>query len=484
MNMQNIIVDLHCHPAMKPYGRSFDNPTLARQNTLDTSDRSSIWYYDPPSVSDKLFNYVFGLTKFRQSDLTSSLYGQVKVISASLYPIEKGFVNNNVGSGVLSDSAVNLATGLGFHRVNHLQTMGDYFADLQDEYDFYRQLNGQVVTIDNKKARYVLVKNFLELETLASNPLPDVETIAIFFSIEGAHVLNCGLDPQNKPAQRKEVLDNLDKIKQWPHPPFFITVAHHFYNELCGHAPSLSGFMARVMDQTYKMNEGFTQLGWDVIESMLSTHNGARILVDLKHMSPRSRKEYMNYLKDHRLDDVPLIVSHGAANGMYSDETKRINNKSTGHLLNPVSINFYDDELIRIAMSQGIFGLQVDERRAGSREALRQARGRLERRKILFHRSKLIWNQIQHIAEVLAEAGAYPWSIQAIGSDYDGIVDPINGYWTHEDLQFLDDYLLMHAYNYMQGEGKKLRTGNTVDPEEIVSRVMHLNAMEFLKRNF
>jgi microsomal dipeptidase-like Zn-dependent dipeptidase len=253
---------------------------------------------------------------------------------------------------------------------------------------------------------------------------------------------------------------------------------------LCGHAPSLSGFMARVMDQTYQMNEGFTPLGWEVIESMLSTHNGARMLVDLKHMSPRSRKEYMNYLKEHQLEDVPLIVSHGAANGMYSDETKRINNKSTGHLLNPVSINFYDDELIRIAMSQGIFGLQVDERRAGSREALRQARGRLERRKILFHRSKLIWNQIQHIAEVLAEAGAYPWSIQAIGSDYDGIVDPINGYWTHEDLQFLDDYLLMHAYNYMQGEGKKLRTGNTVDPEEIVSRVMHLNAMEFLKRNF
>jgi Membrane dipeptidase (Peptidase family M19) len=483
--MQNIIIDLHCHPAMKPYGRSFDNPRLARQNTMDVADPSSIWHYDPPSVTDKFFNYVFGLTKFRQSDLTSSLYGQVKIISASLYPIEKGFVNNNFGSGVLSDSAVNLATGLGKNRVNHLQSMSDYFTDLEDEYEFYKQLSGKIVKVDNKDVRYVLIRNFNELETLTSNPLQGVETIAIFLSIEGAHVLNCGLDPENKSADEAEVLRNLERIKQWSHPPFFITVAHHFYNELCGHAPSLSGFMARVMDQSYGMNKGFERLGWDVIESMLSTQNGPRILVDLKHMSPQSRKEYMDYLSKHKLEEsVPLIVSHGAANGLYSYTSNRINNKSTGHLLNAASINFYDDELIQIALSQGIFGLQVDERRAGSHEALRQARGRLERRKILFHRSKLIWNQIQHMAEVLAEAGVYPWGIQAIGSDYDGLVDPINGYWTHEDLQFLDDYLLKHAYNYMQTDGKKLSTGGTTDPEEIISRVMHLNAMEFLKRNF
>ena len=485
MTPQNFVVDLHCHPAMKPYGRSFSSAQTIRQNSHDVTDPTSIWYYDPPTLSDKLFNYAFGLTKFRQSDISSSLYGQVHVISASLYPIEKGFVVNNLGTGVLSDAAVNLATGLGRDRLNHLQSMSDYFVDLNDEYNFYKQLNGRVMDIDRMKARYVLTKSFHHLEQLMSNPLPGVETLAIFFSIEGAHVLNCGLDPQNKPANQQEVLDNLDKIKRWEHPPFFITVAHHFYNELCGHAQSLSGFMSRVMDQNYRIDTGFTPLGWEVVRSMLSKQNGPRILIDIKHMSPRSRHEYMNFLKqNYEHENIPLIVSHGAANGQYAFDNQRVVNKNTGHLLNPVSINFYDEELIRIAMSGGIFGLQLDERRVGSREALQQARGRLERRKILFHRSKLLWNQIQHIAETLAETGMFPWGIQSIGSDYDGIIDPINGYWTHEDMQFLDDYLLKHAYNYMQGEGKKLRVGNQTDPEEIISRVMHLNAMEFLKRNF
>lgn len=485
MTPNNFVVDLHCHPAMKPYGRSFDNPETMRQNSHDPADPTSIWYYDPPTLSDKLFNYAFGLTKFRQADISSALYGQVHVISASLYPLERGFVVNNLGSGAVSDAAVNLATGLGRNRLNHLQSMRDYFGDLQDEYDFYRQLNERVVPIDRTQARYVLVKSFNHLEQLLANPIPGVETLAIFFSIEGAHVLNCGLDPEGKPASKKEVLDNLDKLKAWEHPPFFITVAHHFYNELCGHAPSLSGFMSRVMDQNYKMNTGFTELGWDVVRSMLSKKNGPRILIDIKHMSPISRREYMNFLRENYPDEnIPLIVSHGAANGMYAYDNPRVVNRNTGHYMNPVSINFYDEELIRVGMSGGIFGLQVDERRIGSKEALQQARGRLERRKILFHRSKLVWNQIQHIAETLAETGMYPWGIQSIGSDFDGIVDPINGYWTQEDMQFLDDYLLKHAYNYMQGEGKKLRTGSTTDPEEIVSRVMHLNAMEFLKRNF
>jgi hypothetical protein len=101
--MNNFIVDLHCHPAMKPYGQSFKNPSGTGANSSDSSDTTSIWHYDQPSLKDKLLNYVTGLTKFRQADFSSSLYGSVKVVTASLYPLEKGFVKNRLGSSQISD---------------------------------------------------------------------------------------------------------------------------------------------------------------------------------------------------------------------------------------------------------------------------------------------------------------------------------------------------------------------------------------------
>lgn len=485
--MNNFIVDLHCHPAMKPYGSSFAKAQSdIGFNSPDPADKNSIFHYDQPTLSDKLLNYVLGLTKFRQADFSSSLNGNVKVIAVSLYPLEKGFVINNFGSGQIADASVNLATGLGDSRIDFLQGMPDYFNDLCNEYKFYQQLHDTVVLVDGKKVRYKLVKNYTELQSVINNPDTEIETLAIIMSIEGAHTFNCGLNPKNKPADKAEILKNIAHVKtQWSTPPFFVTFAHHFYNELCGHARSLSGIMARVLDQGHQLDTGFTTLGYDIAKSLLSKENGARILIDVKHMSPLARREYYKLLDtEYANDPIPIIVSHGAANGLKSFDNNYIAVRPTGALLNAGSINFFDDELVRIARSGGILGLQMDERRVGSKEALAQAKGHTQRRKILFHRSKLIWNQLEHIAVILSSAGIFPWGIAAIGSDFDGIVDPLNGYWTHEDLACLDDYLLMHAYNYMQGNGKNLAVGSTTDPEEIVSRVMNINAMEFLRRNF
>lgn len=479
MNTFNFAIDLHCHPAMKPFGRSFDKD---RKNSKNPRDRNSIWHYDPPNLPDKLINYLLGLTKFRQSDFTSLHYGNVRVISASLYPLEKGFVVNKLQDGKLSDVAIDLAAGLGRNRIDHLQALKKYFPDLEEEYNFYRQLDGQGVKVDGKKMQYKLVSSFNEIEVLMSTPQA-IPTVAVFLSIEGGHVFNCGLEKAADPA---EVLANVAKVKAWPHAPFFITLAHHFYNELCSHAKSLSGIMEKLLDQSKGMESGgIRPLGHQVIDALLDKTQGKRILIDVKHMSPQSRREYFNHLDaNYAGENIPIIVSHGAANGLKAFDNRQPSRGTTSHLLNQGTINFYDDELIRIAQSKGLIGLQMDERRAGSPSALQQAGGHTARKKILFHRSKLIWHQLQHIAEVLSAEGIFPWGITAIGSDYDGIIDPINGYWTEEDVNVLDDYLLKHAYNFMTGAGKQLPVGNTTDPEEIVARMMCLNAWEFLSKNY
>lgn len=98
--------------------------------------------------------------------------------------------------------------------------------------------------------------------------------------------------------------------------------------------------------------------------------------------------------------------------------------------------------------------------------------------------NRLVWNQIRHIAEVLDENERFGWSTAVVGSDFDGIIDPLNGYWTAEEFRSLDDYLLKHAYNYMVNAGKNLQleANRNIDPEEIIDRFMYANAYEFLEK--
>lgn len=61
------------------------------------------------------------------------------------------------------------------------------------------------------------------------------------------------------------------------------------------------------------------------------------------------------------------------------------------------------------------------------------------------------------------------------------MIDPINGFWTAENLPTLEDYMLMHAYNYMNSGSVNLnKSFNRIDPEEIVSRFMGDNVYNFV----
>jgi microsomal dipeptidase-like Zn-dependent dipeptidase len=103
----------------------------------------------------------------------------------------------------------------------------------------------------------------------------------------------------------------------------------------------------------------------------------------------------------------------------------------------------------------------------------------------MHYRSALLWNQVQHIAELLNTHNLFAWNNIAIGSDFDGIIDPLNSCWTAEEIPFLADYLERHAYNYMQGRGKTvLQTYNQISPHEIITRIFSDNALRFIKTYF
>jgi microsomal dipeptidase-like Zn-dependent dipeptidase len=434
--------DIHSHPTMKPYGHSFPS----KENSISTRSKNSIWFYDPPNFFEKLIDLLGGLVKYRQSNFSAIGFGNTAIIFASLYPIERSFFDNKLETGCFNDMVLNFVTSVGKKRIDYVQATTDYFPDLENEYDYLKQLDGKTVTLfDRAQYQYNLAKNATDLDTILNEDSIEnkkVNAIAVFITIEGAHVFGTGIKPKTNHANPKIVLQNVDKVKNWIHRPVFITLAHHFYNELCGHAKSLTGIVQKAVDQSYGMNEGLTQLGYDVVDKLLDNSNNKRILIDIKHMSRTSRLEYFKLLETkYKNEDIPVIISHGAVIGNDKDK----------HLFLQDDINFFDDELLKVAETSGLFGIQLDERRivAPGNYELKKSHG-MERRKVLFHSSVLIWRQIVHIAELLDSKGLFAWGIQSLGSDYDGMIDPLNGYWTAENYPTLSDYLLKHAHNYIE----------------------------------
>jgi len=477
---KNNYIDFHCHSAMKPFGKSFNYKTIGRNNPRRNRS-SSIWKYNPPTLADKLINYIINLTKFSQANFTSLAKGGVNVICVSLYPIEKWFFVNKIKNEFIRDISANFATGVGKKRIDAVQAINNYFKDLEMEYDFYKQLDGKIIQLPEGKFRYKLVNSYNEIKAFKAQDQDKIATICVILSIEGMHVLNQSID---KAPDEITFMANLQKIKNWEHPPFFVAVAHHFWNHLCGHAESFTKLVKKKVDQSEGLNTGFTSLGIKVVHELLSTLNGKRILIDLKHMSVASRADFYKLIDDDpQYKKMPIMVSHGAANGLQSFTNREQKGSQVANKLNAVEINFFNEEIIKIAKSKGIFGLQLDERRVANKETLKNTKHSLKRSKIMHYRSELLWNQVQHILEILDNEGLFAWDCLAIGSDYDGIIDPLNAFWTSEELPYLADFLERHAFNYMKTASFKVKENN-IAADEIIDRIMSLNGLNFLKSNY
>ena len=484
--MKRRYIDIHCHPSLKPYSKSFKyNPI--KQNALDSGRKNSIWHYSPPNLLERTLNKLVTLTKFTQTDLTALAKADTQIVIISLYPFEKHFLTRRIwGWKGLTDVLVNLAASISQKRMDFVRSHRDYFEDLIAEYDFYKQLDNQVQRINGKIYTYRLVSSFEQIEKNTLQETENKRIINIIISIEGGHAFNTGLDMDNDTGISAQVIENVKKVKLWDHRPLFITFAHHFYNELCGHARSISiGLLKK--NQNRGLGSGITSLGFKVLDLLLDNTHGNRILIDVKHMSVLSRKTYYQLLDTNYVSEtIPIIVSHGAVNGKKSiDQQDSSDFPERLKWLKDININFYDDEIIRIARSNGIFGLQLDERRIGSKKAIRRSKIYFpNKRKQLQKKSLLVWRQIEHIAEVLNKEGLFCWGIQCIGSDFDGIVDPINGLWTAENLKDLSDELINHAENYLDKNRNLLKDFNRITSKTIVKGVMLGNAYDFIQNNY
>jgi microsomal dipeptidase-like Zn-dependent dipeptidase len=236
-----------------------------------------------------------------------------------------------------------------------------------------------------------------------------------------------------------------------------------------------------MIDQRPGMDSEITPLGIETIRRLLDKNSGRRILIDIKHMSRQVRLAYYNMLETELSgENIPVVVSHGAVNGYPRLDDNASNHRKRNGLFNGEDINIFDDEIIRVARSGGIFGLQIDRRRITNR---------WEQWKIkLFHVTKksklrrwnmLLWNQIRYIADLLDSNGLPAWDIVCLGTDYDGMVSPIEEYSTSCEIQNLYRNLQYFADDYLRNKNFII-PANRITSTGLLDKVFSENALRFL----
>jgi microsomal dipeptidase-like Zn-dependent dipeptidase len=460
--------DLHCHPNLKTFGHSFDKePNL----------KSDLWHSIPPSFLSKLIYKQTGITKFSQSDFTTMARSKAKIGMVGLYPFEKGFFDNKWVWDPLAAILADFGIEIGYRRIRNIQKHKSYFKDLIDEYNFVLQSNKEMI-LDGKMAKGVLVNNWSDIQKVIETE----GTFALIMTIEGAHVFESGLEDYGKNNVETEILGNIRKVKEWEFPPFFVGLAHNFNNDLCGHAESLQR-LGSLVNQKQNMGKGLSELGRKVIFSLLDKENGKRILIDIKHMSLKGRLEFYDLLeREYASESVPLVISHGAVTGKTLNG--RNNNPHSLDFFNENNINFFDEEIIKVVASRGIFAIQMDLNINCNIRKIKSYFKKKVSKLDIKDSAKIIWNQIQHFAFVCDRKGLFAWGNICLGTDFDGSIFPFPGILTAKELESLSHELVKLARDFQKLSILEKPENHQIYPEEIIERFMYKNIELFLKAEF
>ncbi len=516
--MRKPIGDLHCHPSLKP---------------ANNSKIRDIWTYKKNIYTKTLFKgfvgvsprrwlvnaFVKDMATYTQSNLDSCYEGDNRLLFLSIYPVERQFLKPDrpfrssttkqrfILSRVfglklkrhIDTRIIRILTGFSKTKiVDYLKSVYDleyvnYFdTDLFNEYNYIKDSHlSNSPTIENiNTPNFKLVSNYEEYLELVDN-----NTIAGIVTIEGMHALGKyrakdlfsantinDLSDEHQTALKDSFKANVVKLKnkeKFEYTPFFITFSHHFNNLISGHAKSFAdsknrtipGF-SNVFNQKKGLNLGITSFGKELIKDhLLSKSNGARILIDTKHMSLEARNDYakiINDLKDNG-DNVPIVISHTAINGISTRE-KAAQRNDTNQLdkrsyVSRWDINITDQDITEVFESDGVIGVCLHDGRMPGGKFKKLFKGfkkgfkpdeslnRLHTQMFLTNVFHIVKVNLKHIRRhnannpenKILEVDA--WKTICLGSDNDGIVDPFDNFSTASTL---DDFKhrVMKAIGY------------------------------------
>jgi microsomal dipeptidase-like Zn-dependent dipeptidase len=537
--MENAIIDLHCHSSLKPYVN--DNYRTDGNIWLGfKSDKEN--YYKLPKIVRGLIQET---ARDSQSHFDEFVSGNIKSGFIALHPPERGWFARNqrqerrffkfILNLLLPDKKLPYlgASMMGAPRKKIEKIIKrvkegkgiDYFnEETYREYEFLKERQG---ISGSWGFTYEIVNNYKDYQAT----LKKGNVIPVILTIEGCHALTDvdkgeyftktykELPDSYREKLKKDTLENIRKIKgtgegnvfDKKHTPFFVTLTHMYNNFLAGHARTHGGLVSDLLDQVADLNGEITDIGWSAIEALLSRENGHRILIDVKHMSMRTRNEYYEYVKKQREkgDKIPIIASHAAMNGFEANDLSREDNAKMQKksYFSRWSVNLSNEDIRAINESEGLIGIVVHEGRMPGKKAskvFKKLKKKISkgRKKTYIYEKQLkdaylrliISNIFQVVVTVNNKSG---WDNIAIGSDYDGIMDPFDSYKTSGTFQLMMNDILEYLNNpnydltiYRNDEEQILRISDVkkylydYNPEEIVEKIGFRNAEQFLGKFF
>lgn len=346
--------DFHCHPGLKP---QFSDPET-KPTPWDYIDARLSISRNLKLQINKLFNEVLN----SQSNLTQLIEADVKMVGLILHAPEQKIGRALAEKSITNKGRVNLIDS---RRLAYLATGEHSYELIKEELNWL--LNAIPARPDTKLKLLTKKSDFNEA---------DSHTVHAAIIIEGLH---CFFDDPNEANAKETYLKNFNEFTA-EYTVLSINLCHMQQNQFCNHAHGIQFFNAAYF---YPTRNGITAWGMEMITLMMNK----KILVDIKHMSLKSRWQlytHYNSNADNRFLQ-PLICTHAGTTGLsIKDRVKYVLKKPVDKGLvyeitylkpqslhfekiyhNCSSINLYDEDIENIILSGGIIGLSFDQRILG-----------------------------------------------------------------------------------------------------------------------
>ncbi|HMQ48383.1 MAG TPA: membrane dipeptidase [Saprospiraceae bacterium] len=483
----NAYFDLHVHPSQKSF-----------LSSTRPADRENCWKTYSNSLSIRLRS---------QASFSQLQQGGVVIAVANVHAIERPMT-----SSFIMDHVLHLVSSLD-KKVMDIPSYSNSFDQILDEIKHLKQsLRTDLMPPDAKPVKII-------------NSLADLDehSLNLILAVEGGHCLE---------SVDRSLLENFRLLKEKGPRMLYLTLTHFTQFPLTTQAYAFS--MLKDNDEFKPKGFGLTPLGKQVIDMAYDDTIGHRTFIDIKHMSVVSRFHFYEYRREKGYQNIPILASHVAVTGISRDPRvitsyfkeravrrddfvevnyhrprgigKGLFNKT---YFNPWSLNLYDEDVVEVLDSGGLLGINLDQRILGVQEVkgeyfslkdlnfmLHDYKGTeveapfdsgeftdelvaetrdLDERKHLRH----LCNNILHIIKI---GGERAWKHLCIGSDFDGLIDPVNNCCDVTEFSKLEAGLISMLPEMMEED-----EDHTYDSSNIEGKVrgmMYDNALAFLKEHF
>ncbi len=511
--------DFHLHPSLKA---QFTAPA----NKPSAWDNIHLRFRDPDLLLQLLKCQGIDDVVDSQASLSQLVQGGVNLIAIALHPPEAAMMRDGLIQKIAEEEQTAYIDN---DKVDAIGTGDLYFTLLNEELDHLEQ------HLEHQGKKLKLIRHFNEYNAA------DMNTVHAILNVEGPHAFYGKRSGKTLSQIMTGFWENFRQFTEVRNVRIFaMNIAHLENNDFCNHAFGIQIFKPEPFfpDGTIISNEGV---------QLLLKMKEKKILCDIKHTSLIARQQL--YAMGLHGPHWPLVCTHAGLTGIHSQNRYRffLHNRSFGEgylrvkhykpigylqgtSFNASSINLYDDDVVTIINSGGLIGLSMDQRILGTpedgmlspdyldeiyeqevispgekelfrdrslnitpapdeavlksedfRTADRQRSGRFHARHFM--------NQVFHLFVIARRYGIPDLTMAqriCIGSDFDGMINPVDSCPNVTGMQafkemLLQEYLLWEE-EFAGHDETDFSISDFISPEDLLENIFYRNGVAFLRQ--